>query len=122
MLRPNEVALLVALACANVAGVVCRLGGHDSGYIYVAYSRIICSEVVRSRRTRRLVERPEPRGIGVYAALGVGGGNGAVVEMGDWPERFEVGVCKRRIEVEAILLDDKDQTTRREENSGVDGR
>ena len=103
-------------------GSMGRLGGHNSGDIYVAYSRIICSEVVRSRRTRRLAERPEPRGIGVYAAEGVGGCNGGVVEMGDWPEGFEVGVCKRRIEVEATLLDDKDQTTRREKISGIDGR
>lgn len=58
----------------------------------------------------------------MHTVEGVGGGNGGVVETGDWRERVEVEVCKRRIEVEAILLDDKDQKTRREENSGVGGR
>ena len=61
----------------------------------------------------RFAERPEPRKISVYTTKGVGSGNSGVVEMGSGPGRPKVhmvGICKRRIEVEDVLLDEDGQT------------
>ena len=113
MFGPDEVALPVALARATLAqaGSTDRRGGRNRGGVDVgvAYFGRACSEViVGSRRGRsRLVERLEPRQIGVDAAEGVGGCNGQVVERGGLAERPNVGVCKWGIEVEGILGDDE---------------
>ena len=82
MFGPDEVALPIALARATPAqaGSTNRLGGFNRGGVDVgvAYFGRVCREVIAgSRRGRsRLVERLEPRQIGVDATKGVGGCNG----------------------------------------------
>jgi len=81
MLRPNEVALPVALARTTLTEA-CSMDGPGAYYRgHVGDAGGACTEVVLGSRrmSRRSVERPEPRKIALHAAEGVGGRNGRVV-------------------------------------------